>query len=54
MLRKVEKVQVPITTLDEVDSPTTSTPNWEKVSCTRANFGDALSGVLAEAWPPIQ
>ena len=54
MLRKVEKPQVPLAGgLDEVDSPTTSTPNWEKVSCSRVSFGDALSEVLAEAWPHL-
>ena len=39
------------TQLNELDSPTSSTPDHgRKVSCTRMSFGDALSEVLTETW----
>lgn len=35
--------------LNEMDSPTTSTPDHgHRVSCTRMSFGDALSEVLTD------
>jgi len=39
------------TQLNELDSPTTSTPDHgRKASCTRMSFGDALSEVLTDTW----